>query len=115
MYKYKEFIPVPFPGVNGDWDDYSKAESAEFDRVNNHAKKHNTRVGRTFKVPCADSYAYYQIVGQTKHTYRYQVLEVGDAWTDRILGASGSIDKARIDEIINQAEAWEKLFASKRN
>ena len=111
MYRYKKFKPVPFPGGNGDWNEYSKREKAEFDRVNDHAKANNTRVGRTFKIPCADSYAYYQVVGATKHTYRYQNLDVGDAWTDRILGYQGTINKEKIDELIDHEERIRQMFA----
>lgn len=111
MYKYKEFISVPFPGVNGSWDDYSKAEQAEFARVNGHAKKHNTRVGRTFRLPCADSYAYYQVIGETAECYEYQVLDVGDAWTDVLLGEHGTFPKDRIDALIDREEALRKMFS----
>jgi hypothetical protein len=112
-YNFKKFEPVKVP-TDGDWGKYSKLEDAEFARVNDHAKSNNTRVGRTFKIPCADSYAYYQIIGQTKHLYNIVVLEVGDCWTDRILGRGGKFSKTVIDPIIDGEDAWARIF-SKNN
>ena len=110
MYKPLLFEIIPLPN-NGDWDSYMNHENAEFKRVNDHAIENGTRVGMTFRIPCADSYAHYQVIGQTKHTYRVAWLEIGDAWNDHYFGQGGKFPKETVDRHIDREQALRRIFS----
>lgn len=90
-----------------------KEEEAEFKRVNDHARKHNTYVGRTFRIPHADGYAQYQIIGESARSYKVAWLNIGDAWQDHYFGKGGSFPKGRIDKFIVWDDKMAELFSKK--
>lgn len=87
-----------------------KEEAAEFKRVNDHARKHKTFVGRTFGVPHADGKAMYQVVGETARSYKVAWLEIGDAWRDHYFDCGGTFPKARVEKFLKWDDTLLGLF-----
>jgi hypothetical protein len=87
-----------------------REEDAEFERVNDHARKHNTYVGRTFGVPHADGKAMYQVIGETARSYKVAWLAIGDAWRDHYFDGGGMFPKARVEKFLKADDAFHKIF-----
>jgi len=67
-------------------------------------------VGKLFKLPHADGYAFYVIEEEKGQKVRIENQPIGDAWQDNILGAGGWFPRKQIEPIIRREEGLAKVF-----
>jgi len=79
------------------------------------AKAKGTMVGRFIREPCADSYAFYEIVKVNKKTVVIQHLDVYDGWTIPYWGKRATIDIRFAQENLAYRDNLERLLAERRH
>lgn len=94
-----------------------KAQDEKFDKewAASHALPKGLVVGKLFRLPVGDGYAYYQIEKINKTTVRVKWRPDldPDEWMDRVLGDGGSFPKKIIEPIIEGEEALYEIFGKK--
>lgn len=92
------------------------ADSEKLDQLQARSDKAKGIVGKLFKLPHADGYAYYTVEEEKGQKVRVVNQALLDAWQDNILGPGGWFPRKQIEPIIRREEGMAKIFedASKR-
>jgi hypothetical protein len=92
------------------------ADSEKLEQLEARSDKAKGLVGKLFKLPHADGYAYYTVEEEKGQKVRVVNQALLDAWQDNILGPGGWFPRKQIEPIIRREEGMAKIFedASKR-
>jgi|WetSurMetagenome_2_1015567.scaffolds.fasta_scaffold158759_2 hypothetical protein len=111
-----ELIYCPDPINWHDWSSANKIMDRNWQRLekcDSNARALNTVIGRYFRVPCADGYAVYQIISETRTRVILQpVTGIGDDWQDHHFGGGGSFSKPDILRYLKQEDGWKEYQKS---
>ena len=97
-------------------DEYQQYVNAEYEAAKrlSDSLPGGVHVGKLFRVPAGDGYAYYVVTKVNKKTVivEWRGFSI-DRWTDFKFGGGGREDRAFIERLINREEAMHKLFAGR--
>lgn len=111
---------MPETDLTDHWKEMEARFAAEEEHFNKEWAKSKAlpeglQVGKLFRLPHADGYAFYEVVKINKTTVRVKWRPdlCPDKWMDNILGEGGSFPIRTIEPIILREEGIAKLFATK--
>jgi hypothetical protein len=106
---------IPIPTSFDPPDEYKQYvdEQYKIAKARSDSLPAGAHVGKLFRVPAADGYAYYVVTKANKKTVHIEWRGFSlDRWVDYRFGAGGKEDKELIERLIKREEGLAKLFVS---
>lgn len=94
-----------------DWRDKFNTLEKIIEEIDSEQKKDNKILYRFLYFPIADGQAVYQITNVKGRTATLTACDVGDAWTVPVLGEQGTMNIAKVKQLLQSRDNMDAMFA----